>query len=101
MSWVNKNIYSGEVKARNTLRFSFKATSPLLIKRIRPSCGECTFVKKFNNETLELPVVFKYGKIPVHLRRLREINTTKTITITYEDNTEDVLSFMVKILNYE
>lgn len=100
MNWAEQIINLGKVKENSKISFNFVATKNLEIVRIKPGCGTCTFVKKLNKD-LQLPVIYKPGSIPIRLRNANGGNglpVRKTITITYSDGTEDVLTFTATVI---
>lgn len=98
MNWVQNIINLGQVKESSKNNLTFVATKKLDILKATPSCGTCTFVRKFNEKTLKLEVVYVPGKIPPQLRKSESIPIRKTITITYKDGTEEVLSFTAMLV---
>jgi hypothetical protein len=97
MNWEKTLINLGTIKQGTTVPLVFKALKKLSITQLKPGCGSCTFVKAFNPDTLELGVTFKVGSIPIHLRKQGYYNTRKSITVTYEDGTSEILSFTARI----
>jgi len=66
-----------------------------VIKSITSSCG-CSSAN-YDVETKRLSVNYKPGSIPTHLLNQGYYTTTKYITVTYEDDSKDILSFTAKV----
>jgi len=99
MNWENILINLGNVKEKSRTVFKFKSVRPLDIEKVKPSCGACTYYKKYNPETGELKVTFKSGSLPKHLA----INpgyqyVRKALTVTYTSGEVEVISFTAKIV---
>lgn len=90
MNWVNTNVNLGNVKENSFHVFNFLSTKDLEIKNIIVSCSSCTKLKGYKNK--KLTVKYTAGKIPYHLTDKKQY-VSKTITITYKDETTDVLTF--------
>ena len=90
MYWEETKQSFGIIKEGKSIKFSFKhnINCPEIIS-IASSCG-CTRISyKPNDKTLE--VIYKSGFVPKHLIE-QEVN--KTITVTYRDGTEELLSIV-------
>lgn len=98
MNWEQTTINLGEVKESSKNNLTFVATKNLDILGIKPSCGSCTFIRKFNPVTLKLEVVYVPGKIPPQLRSRTGLNVRKTITVAYKDGTEEKLTFTATLI---
>lgn len=88
--WEEKTIDLGFIKEDSKNKFEFVSIGELDIKDIKPGCGSCTTIKGYKNKVLT--VVFKPGKIPAHLK-VSLIPITKTIVVTYENDTKETLTF--------
>ena len=93
MNWQQTTINLGIVKESSKNNLTFVSTKKLEIDKVVPSCGTCTFVRKYNEKTQKLEVVYVPGKIPPQLRKSDSIPIRKTITVTYKDGEQEVLSF--------
>lgn len=96
-NWVNDFINLGEVKVGETVEVKFIATKELKIKGAIASCG-CSTPKYDKKGAKELIVVYKVGSIPRHLESAGFYTTTKTITVSFEDGSEDILKFHAKVV---
>lgn len=95
--WIQKEINLGEVKSRTKVPVRFTANEVLNIKNIIASCG-CTTPEYKKGGTKEVYVVFNSGDVPKHLEAVGYYTTTKTLTVFYEDGSDDILSFKAKII---
>ncbi len=98
MNWERTKISLGIIKENSRNNFVFKSTSTLDITDISPSCGGCTTVSGYKDNTLS--VTYKPGKVPKHLQIKGQnyYNTTNFITITYKGGSKEVLTFTAKIV---
>ena len=90
--WINPTIYFGTIKRNNNRDFVFQAipTIPRIVN-VQAACG-CTSVK-YIEDTKQLKVTFKAGEIPKQIIGDAQA-VDKKITITYADNTTEVLSLI-------
>ena len=90
MKWKNTHINLGILKENSSYKFEFESIEKLDILSAKPGCGNCTFLKEYEDNKLK--VTYKSNGISYHLGK-NEQPVNKTITITYQDGTTEVLSF--------
>lgn len=96
-NWEQTSINAGVVSKGEKVTIKYKSTRSLNILKITPGCAQCTTIKGYENGVLT--AVYKGESIPIHLRKLQGHQTVrKVITVTYEDGSKEVLSFIVKII---
>lgn len=95
MNWEKELIHIGNVKVGSKTKFHFTSTKELEIKTITPGCGGCTKIEGYKNNNLN--VVFKADAIPYHLNK-SIIVIRKIITVTYADDTKEVLTFTATVM---
>ena len=96
MIWQKKHINLGVIKAHSKKELTFIPEGELNnISSMVSSCG-CSSPKQMGNTIV---VTYTPGAVPFHLQAKGEYKTTKNITITYDDGTQDVLSFTAIIKN--
>lgn len=95
-NWRETKINIGEVKEGTIINVTFNSKESLKnIKSITSSCG-CS-VPTYSSKTKILDVVYTPKSIPKHLVKQGFYKATKYITIVYEDEQKDILSFTSKI----
>lgn len=95
-NWKNTNINLGEVKENISKTIVFESTEDLeKIINLTSSCGCSTPTLE---EKRKISVKFNTGVIPVHLHSIGFYVRTLKITITYENQTSDILKFTAKII---
>ena len=89
MEWETKTVNLGIVEGTSAHTIEFKAIGDLKlsIKNIHLSCG-CL---KASVKEDKIKVKFKVGVFPKHLENEQVYSTTRTIIITYKNNTKDFL----------
>ena len=98
MDWIEKNINLGSIKEKSTVEMRFEYIGSEPIKEVKPSCPGCT-TAHYNPDMKELIVEYRPGKLPKHLNgTFYHVTVQKTITIIYEDDSTEVLSFSGKII---
>lgn len=90
-NWRVRDLHIGEVTEKEKVKIEFESTKELDIEEIHASCG-CTNAT-YHKEEKKLKVNFTPNKIPHHIRPQGYQNTSKLITIRYEDGGVEVLSF--------
>jgi len=98
MNWEKNKINLGTVSPKSVNRITYKALNPeLKITVIKPKCGGCTKVGKFENGFL--PVTYTASDIPKHLLKRGDKSYLYTggINITYLDGTGETLTFTAKV----
>lgn len=94
MNWKSKHYNLGEIKVGIKKEIIFTPTEDLKeINNMTSSCG-CSLPKLIGNTIV---VIYTPGSIPTHLISIGKYDTTKTITINYKDNSQDILSFSATI----
>lgn len=97
MYWDKQSKNLGILKEEIKTIVTFEAKGDLRkIISLRSSCGCTTPI--YDPETGMLKVSYKPGLVPKHLEAQGYYNSTKTITVAYEDGIKDVLSFNAKII---
>lgn len=96
--WTKTNIDVGKVKENTKTEIIFQANEKLQIKNVKPGCGGCTTVKAITDNSIV--ITYKAGSIPKHLelQGTKDLLFTKSITVTYIDNSIDQLFFKGKIV---
>jgi hypothetical protein len=89
-NWKNIHISLGILKENKSYSFEFESNKDLDIASAKPGCGNCTSLQGYRDNKLK--VTYKSNGIPYHLGK-SEQPVNKTITITYQDGTTEVLSF--------
>lgn len=96
MNWKTKVISLGTIPPKKKQTIIFEALVPLNIRTLTSSCGCTTPV--YNKENNTVVVSYTPGNIPYHLKMKGESQpTTKTVTVYYEDGTEERLSIRATI----
>lgn len=98
--WKSTALALGSVRAGEKTLFSFESTRALEnIEDLVPSCGSCTKVKGYDPGTGKLELEFSTGEFPVHLSMEGKTyyDTTKNVTVKYQDGTGDRLYFSVRV----
>ena len=90
MKWKSTHINLGTLKENKSYSLEFESNEDLDILSAKPGCGNCTSLQGYSNRKLK--VTYKSGNIPYHLGK-NEQPINKTITITYQDGSTEVLSF--------
>lgn len=90
MKWKDTHINLGTLKENKSYSFEFESIEKLDIASTKPGCGNCTSLQGYRDNKLK--VTYKSNGIPYHLGK-SEQPVNKTITITYQDGTTEVLSF--------
>jgi len=94
MNWEQIKINIGEQRVGKKKVITFKPLGELKeIASMVSSCG-CSTPKQVGNN---IEVSYTPGSIPYHLVQQGFYTTTKKITITYKDNSKDVLSFTATV----
>lgn len=94
--WEQKFLNLGTLRLGKKHLVEFKALEDIDYSSIKASCG-CT-KPTYDGRERKLFVKFKPQPMPVHLRRAGRYTTTKFITVSYKDGTEDVLAFKATII---
>lgn len=90
MNWERKHINTEELIVGKKKQIIFIPIGEIpLISNISSSCG-CSRPKLIDNTIV---VNFTPESVPQHMQKLGYYKSTKKITITYKDNTQDKLSF--------
>ncbi len=91
MYFETKTKDLGIIKPNSNHVIEFKANHDIPdIQNLHASCG-CS-QPSFDRTNLIISVTFKAGPIPKHLKGGQQ-SFKKTITVTYENNKKDILSF--------
>lgn len=99
MNWKEYKINFGTMVEGSRKLFNFESLVPLDIQSVKPGCGSCTKLSKYNKETKILKAVFTAETIPIHLRSNPGYQVvTKAITVTHESGEVDTLIFTGKII---
>lgn len=98
MNWKRNHINLQTVKQNKTVKFEYEALTDVNVIKVEASCPHCTIPGPYNSKTKILPVQFKTGQIPNHFKLLKKDYTVrKTITVTYSNGKQEVLSFVATI----
>lgn len=89
--WKEYKIDVGEVKVNTKKAVVFTYTGDKEISQIIKRCG-CTSAT-YNKKSKTLEVIFSTGHIPMHLKHLGSMKTTKSVVVRYADGTQDSLFF--------
>lgn len=96
-NWEKQNINLGKVRVgvRQKIIFQKLAKEPVIVD-LKASCGcsKPNYVKSKN----QVIVLYKPQEIPIHLKVQGTYSTTKTVTVTYEDGSKEVLTFKGTII---
>jgi len=89
-NWKTKHKNVGTINVGQRQIIKFHATKELAkIINLSSSCG-CS-KPNYDKKTRTLNVSYNPGSVPKHLKAQGWYNTTKKITITYNDGTQDIL----------
>jgi hypothetical protein len=96
--WDKKTYDFGDAKPKSIIKVDFNYLGTKEIVEIKAACG-CTLIdytKGSNKVTLEYTV----GDFPNHLKnKSKKVDVSKTATVKYGDNSEDILVLRGYILN--
>jgi hypothetical protein len=96
--WDKKTYDFGDAKPKSIIKVDFNYLGTKEIVEIKAACG-CTLIdytKGSNKVTLEYTV----GDFPNHLKnKSKKVDVSKTATVKYRDNSEDILVLRGYILN--
>jgi len=99
--WKEKIIDLGEIvagkDANYEIIFEWMGEGEMPVREIKSSCTCSKSEVSYDDKSIK--VEYKPKEFPIHLRRdgRNFFFTQKTITVTYKDNTIDVLSFKAKV----
>jgi hypothetical protein len=98
VNWIKQHYDLGPIKENTKSLITYTYTTDLSIVEITPSCGSCTSViHDINNK--QVRATFTVGNIPKHLRNIQDyVDINKSITVTFENNVIDILSFSGRII---
>jgi hypothetical protein len=97
-NWIKQHYDLGPIKENTKSLITYTYTTDLPIMSIAPSCGSCTSVVH-NITNKQVIATFTVGDIPKHLRNIQDyVNISKSITVTFENNVIDILSFSGRII---
>lgn len=89
--WDKKVYNFGEVKPKTKVKAEFNYLGDKEIIEIKAACG-CTLVdyKKGSNKVM---LDYTAGDFPNHLKNTetKKVDVSKTATVKYKDNSEDIL----------
>lgn len=97
MSWIEttKNLGVIKQKSRNTIKYEYIGDK--VITNISKGCAKCTKVLGFKDNILE--VLYTPNYVPIHLRNNPGYqDARKTIIITYEDGSKDILIITARVI---
>jgi len=98
MKWEKNHIDLGTIKERTSVTINYIYKGDKKITEVIPSCPGCT-TANYKVATNKVEVIYNPGKLPKHLAgTFYHVTIKKTITIKYEDDTSDTLSFSGKII---
>lgn len=96
--WDKKTYDFGDAKPKSVIKVDFNYSGTKDIVEIKAACG-CTLIdykKGSNKVTLEYTV----GDFPNHLKnKSKKVDVSKTATVKYKDNSEDILMLRGYIVN--
>jgi hypothetical protein len=97
--WDKKVYDFGDAKPKSVIKVDFNYSGTKDIVEIKAACG-CTLIdysKGSNKVTLEYTV----GDFPNHLKNTetKKVDVSKTATVKYKDNSEDILMLRGYIVN--
>ena len=98
-NWRSKLVEAGRVSEGSKHTITFQGLKGMkTITHLSSSCG-CT-APAYNPETGELTVTYSAGKVSKHLRTTtKQMLASQTITVTYTDETKEILRFNVTVFN--
>lgn len=98
MNWKSDFIDLGTVVEGSRNEIKFESTKKLNIDSIKAGCGSCTKGTKYTHPYLT--AVYTPTGVPKHLKAKGKTSyvTTKFLTLTYIDGTQELLKFKSKVI---
>lgn len=90
-NWKETTVNLGSVKQNTTKIIKFESTRLLDIVSVTPGCPGCTKFVDYKDNILTIK--YTADSVPKHLKN-EGSTINKTVTIQYEDHTEETLSFI-------
>jgi hypothetical protein len=96
MTWENNPVDLGTIKQNTPKTVYFNATEmDKVVKSVKAGCS-CSSAE-WEAENNRIKVVYKGASWPKHLKDKSVVKIQKMITVQYEDDTSENLSFIAKL----